>query len=192
MGPAAGHSSMTGGGVGSRNTSLSSPSRKGVSSELGGKHLAGWVQTYLASWVHSPDRRMHLLGRGAGFGAHSCFCGCHSSVGHWQRQQRQLQLSGQPWLLQVRPSSLWSASHSRFAALGGRAAVLRSHWTAGSRCYPVARSVARRRWRPSTARQQLSCRSSALAGAAGSKVELWNAEGRRTKSPDRGVPTALA
>lgn len=105
----------------------------------------------------------------------------------WQR--RQLQLGGQPWLLQVRPSSLWSASRSGFATRGRLAAVLSSHWTRGSRCYPVARSVARRRWRPSIAREQLFCRSVRWWGLLGGRFKNRNQEGGGQRAPDRGSCT---
>lgn len=75
-GPPPGRFSITEGGVGSQNSPYPHPQWNGSFLSLRGRHIAGWIQTYLASWVHWPgDRRMHLFRRGAGLRAPSRFCG---------------------------------------------------------------------------------------------------------------------
>lgn len=86
-----------------------------------------------------------------------------------------------PSLRSLKRLSLW------FRTRGGRAAVLCSHWTRGSRCYPVARSVARRRWRPSNRSGATFLQVGCTGGGCRSKV---GEQGRRgaggEQSPKQG------
>lgn len=184
---AASYFSMTGAGWDPRSTSDPRPQWKSLFWPEAGTWLDKFRHTLQAGSTHPETGACTCFIKARRFGAPLRFYGAVTLrraltatatvavARQWQRLQ--LQLGGQPWLLQVRPSSLWSASRSGFATRGRLAAVLSSHWTRGSRCYPVARSVARRRWRPSIAREQLFCRSVRWWGLLGGRFKNRNQEG---------------
>lgn len=138
----AGHFSMAGGGVGSEAKSLATYARERVFSGPWGQ-MPGWrgpdIHFEGATYQNTACATVSQL---LFFAKVSLFGRALTATAAAVAAATAARRGGR--LLQVVPPSLKRLSLG-LRTRGGRAAFLGAHWTKGSRCYPVARSVARRR-----------------------------------------------